>query len=280
MLIQPLVSVLMTAYNREMFIAEAIESVLASTFENFELIIVDDFSIDNTVNIAKEYQSNDSRVHVYINAQNLGDYSNRNKAISYAKGKYIKFVDSDDKIFPETLKIMFSEMMNNPEAGFGVSSRTEIKSTLYYPHEAYYLHFFERGLLNYGPSGTIIDHEKLLSCGKFKEIRNVSDFDMWLRMAALFPVLELPKGLVYWRQHNDQEIKVAPDLYIEHTLSILEDNLLSEKCPLDQTQVNCIFKKYKHETSKQIVKRFVRNLDFKSCYKYWKINNLQISDLF
>lgn len=64
---QPLLSVLMTAFNREKYIAEAIESVLASTYTNFELIIVDDCSKDNTVNIAKSYEQKDQRVKVYIN---------------------------------------------------------------------------------------------------------------------------------------------------------------------------------------------------------------------
>ena len=74
-----LVSVLMTSFNREKYIAEAIESVLASTYKDFELIIVDDCSKDNTVGIAKKYEELDSRVKVYINEVNLGDYPNRNK---------------------------------------------------------------------------------------------------------------------------------------------------------------------------------------------------------
>ena len=63
----PLVSVLMTAFNREQFIAEAIDSVLASTYTNFELIILDDGSADNTVAIAKQYEAIDASVRVYVN---------------------------------------------------------------------------------------------------------------------------------------------------------------------------------------------------------------------
>ena len=65
-----LVSILMTAYNRQQFISEAIESVLASTFQNWELIIVDDASKDNTVSIAKSYADKDQRIKVYINENN------------------------------------------------------------------------------------------------------------------------------------------------------------------------------------------------------------------
>ena len=76
----PLVSILMTCYNREKYIGEAIESVLASSYTNLELIIVDDHSSDNTVGIARAYAAKDSRVNVYVNELNLGDYPNRNKA--------------------------------------------------------------------------------------------------------------------------------------------------------------------------------------------------------
>src|SRR5436853_5775843 len=100
---KPLVSVLMTAYNREQFIGEAIESVLSSTYKNFELIIVDDCSGDSTVSIAKDYGRKDSRIKVYVNEKNLGDYQNRNKAATYASGKYLKYADSDDKLFPDGL---------------------------------------------------------------------------------------------------------------------------------------------------------------------------------
>ncbi|HEV2714429.1 MAG TPA: glycosyltransferase family A protein, partial [Terriglobales bacterium] len=95
----PLVSVLMTAYNREKYIAEAIESVLASNFKDFELIIVDDCSKDRTAEIARRYTS-DSRVQVHVNEKNLGDYPNRNRAASLARGKYLKYLDSDDVIYP------------------------------------------------------------------------------------------------------------------------------------------------------------------------------------
>src|SRR5580704_2775124 len=115
----PLISILMTAYNREKFIAEAIESVLASTFEDFELIIVDDCSIDSTIEIAKTYERNDARIKVYRNENNLGDYPNRNRAASYAKGKYLKYIDADDYIYPWGLQLLIEMMEKFPDAGWG-----------------------------------------------------------------------------------------------------------------------------------------------------------------
>jgi glycosyltransferase involved in cell wall biosynthesis len=95
----PFVSVLMTAYNREQYIGEAIESVLASSYVNFELIILDDASIDNTLRKARSYEIKDKRVKVYANEKNLTQWPTRNKAARLAKGKYIKYLDSDDTIY-------------------------------------------------------------------------------------------------------------------------------------------------------------------------------------
>src|ERR1700689_462412 len=122
----PLVSILMTAFNREKYIAEAIESILQSTYKNFELIIVDDCSKDKTVEIAKSYAQKDSRIKVYVNEKNLGDYPNRNKAASYANGKYLKYVDSDDIIYPHCLDVMVGCMEKFSEAAFGLSSVADI----------------------------------------------------------------------------------------------------------------------------------------------------------
>ena len=120
-----LVSVLTTSYNRADFIGEAIESVLASTFTDFEYIIVDDCSTDNTFEIAKSYAEKDTRIRVFQNEQNLGDYPNRNKAASYATGKYIKYLDSDDVMYAHCLEVMVSAMEKFPEAGLGMSSHSE-----------------------------------------------------------------------------------------------------------------------------------------------------------
>jgi len=94
------VSILTTVYNREKHLAACINSVLACSYQDWELIIVDDVSTDASVAIAKSYEQKDARIKVYVNDKNLGDYPNRNKAASYAKGKYIKYLDADDIIYP------------------------------------------------------------------------------------------------------------------------------------------------------------------------------------
>ncbi len=114
-LLEPLVSVLMASYNSEDYIAVAIQSVLKSTYKNFELIITDDNSTDGTYAIAKAYEAKDNRVKVIRNAENYGDYPNRNQAASYATGKYLKYVDHDDYIYPYGLEQLVYYMEQFPD---------------------------------------------------------------------------------------------------------------------------------------------------------------------
>ena len=117
------VSILTTVYNREKYLAACIDSVLASGYQNWELIIVDDVSTDNSVSIARAYEKKDVRIKVYVNDKNLGDYPNRNKAASYAKGKYLKYLDADDLIYPRGLEVMVHTMEQFPEAALGISQK-------------------------------------------------------------------------------------------------------------------------------------------------------------
>ena len=105
----PLISVIITTYNRERYIKEAIQSVLTSTFKDYELIISDNCSTDRTVSIIKEFLLKDHRIKLYTNKENLGEYSNRILAASYASGKYIKYLDADDIIYPNSLSIFIDK---------------------------------------------------------------------------------------------------------------------------------------------------------------------------
>ena len=282
---QPLISVLMTAYNREKYIAESIESVLRSTYTNFELIIVDDTSSDETVQIARSYEEKDNRVKVFINEKNLGDYPNRNKAASYAAGKYLKYVDSDDRIYPQTLEIMVEAMERYPEASLGISSRYENKPGvgqfhLLSPGEAYQKHFFEFGFLDNGPSFTIVKRSAFEEMGGFGLKRNVSDMEMWLKMSSKYNTVLMPAELIIWRQHPDQEFHVAPDCYLEHSYTILKTVLSKQDSPLPEASSQSILKKYKKITLINIVKHFRSNKSIKRCSELMKMNGLKLKDYF
>ncbi len=214
---QPLVSVLMTAYNREAYIAESIQSIMDSTYQNWELIIVDDQSKDNTVQIAKSYAKKDNRIRVYINDINLGDYPNRNKAASYAKGKYIKYVDSDDVIYPFCLETMVLYMERNPEIGMGLTCRgIEQDSNSPYPivlspHEFYTRSFIKKEALHLcAPIFAIIKSSTFKELNGFMKSRFFCDQELWLRYAQKNTVLQLPSGLFWMRTDSDghQERKI------------------------------------------------------------------------
>lgn len=113
----PLVSVVMPAYNSEKYISEAIESVLNQTFKDFEFIIVNDGSTDNTFNIIKEYARKDKRIKVINNKKNCGISKTRNNGIKLARGKYIATHDSDDISLPTRFQEQLSFMEQHPEVG-------------------------------------------------------------------------------------------------------------------------------------------------------------------
>ena len=166
----PLVSVLMTAYNRQKYIGEAIESVLASSYTNFELIIVDDFSSDKTVEIAYQYQAKDNRIQVFKNNKNLGQFTNRNKAIELSKGDFIKFLDSDDCLNENALSVMMKAFVEFPDAGLGLPIKDRFEKTPYQlqPHESVLFHFGGNNHLCYGPSATIYTRAAIERLGGFE----------------------------------------------------------------------------------------------------------------
>lgn len=107
-----LVSIIMPSYNTASFISETVKSVLAQTYENWELIIVDDCSSDNTDETVSQFLS-DSRIHYFKNEKNSGAAVSRNRALREAKGKWIAFLDSDDLWTPDKLQKQLSFMKEN-----------------------------------------------------------------------------------------------------------------------------------------------------------------------
>lgn len=108
-----LVSIITPTYNCARFIAETIESVQAQTYEDWEMIIVDDCSTDNTKEIVEQYQKDDPRIQYYCLPQNSGAAEARNTALRLAAGKWIAFLDSDDLWTPEKLEKQIKFMQDN-----------------------------------------------------------------------------------------------------------------------------------------------------------------------
>ncbi|MDN6268745.1 glycosyltransferase family 2 protein [Tetragenococcus halophilus] len=114
---EPLISIIMPAYNSEKYIAESILSVIAQQYLNWELIVIDDSSLDNTVNIVREFADKDSRIKLFINKNNFGVAKARNKGIDVSSGEWLAFLDSDDIWQKEKLSKQF-EVIVKETAGF------------------------------------------------------------------------------------------------------------------------------------------------------------------
>lgn len=255
----PVVSVLMTAYNREPYIAAAIESVLASSFRDFELHVVDDGSRDRTPEIAESYAARDARVRVHRNPRNLGDYPNRNRAAALASGRYLKYVDSDDVLYPHTLGLMVDAARTAPDAALVISRPLEDDQQPYplvvSAAEAYRRHYLGGGLLDAGPSGVLIDRERFGQAGGFSSMRLLGDLEAWLRLAARWPVVLVGPGMVWWRRHEGQETAsiASRTTYSAEVYRVLLAALHSPACPLSADDTRLAIGRIRRNVARAII---------------------------
>jgi glycosyltransferase involved in cell wall biosynthesis len=255
----PLVSVLMTAYNREEYIVEAIESVLSSTYLNFELIIVDDCSSDNTYSIAKTFEAKDIRVKVFANEKNRGDYPNRNIAASYAKGEFLMYVDSDDTIVLEGIERCTAAMMLYPDAGFGIYNISYNEHPfLMNSVDAIKDHFFKTAFLLIGPGGTIIRRTYFEQINGYPEKYGPAN-DMYfnIKAACYSPIVLLPFNFINYRRHAGQEINNWLS-YLPNNYLYLKDAMNELPLKLSPQEISWIINKNKRRFLVNICKYLFR----------------------
>ncbi len=118
---QPLVSVIMPCYNMEKYVADSIASVQRQTYSNWELLIVDDVSTDETVKIVTKRTETDERIHFVVKPQHSGIADTRNQCIQMAQGRFLAFLDADDIWHPEKLETQVRFMLEN-HVGFTYST--------------------------------------------------------------------------------------------------------------------------------------------------------------
>ena len=233
----PTVSVLMTAWNREDYIGAAIESVLAQTFTDLELIICDDRSGDRTVEIANGYAQRDSRVRIVRNDRNLGDYGNRWRAATLARGQFLKYHDSDDLMYSHCLATMVNPLMNEPRAGFALSGARGWPGgpcpMLLTPQLAYEREFLGSGVFHLGPAAAMFRTQTFRELGGFPDVGVASDFVFWVAACAKVNVLLVPGDLFYYRVHPKQEYaKPENDIAYAKAAAVAWAMLNSAECPL------------------------------------------------
>ncbi len=117
---EPVVSVIMPVYNSEKYLAEAVNSVCRQTVHNIQIILIDDCSEDRSFEFCTKLALRDKRIEVYRHDKNRGVSAARNSGLSYAVGKYILFMDSDDRIDDDMLELLISLMEENPHTDLAV----------------------------------------------------------------------------------------------------------------------------------------------------------------
>ena len=229
----PKVSVIIPTYNASKFIAETIKSVLAQTYRDSEVIVVDDGSTDNTAEIVRSF-GNQVR---YIYKKNGGPGSARNVGVKNANGEYLTFLDHDDLWLPEKLELQTQVLDSQPEiqmvyaeAYLGVDEPTK---TCFRFGKAYSGRIFDKLFVgNFIPNLTaLVRRECLEKLGPFDEtgrMLTTDDYHMWLRLSAQFPVYCIDKPLARFRLHASNLSRNVERATMD-TLATLED--ISQKYP-------------------------------------------------
>lgn len=237
----PTISIVMPVYNREHYLKEAIESVLAQTRRDFELLVWDDGSTDNSVALARHYEQCDRRVRV-ITASHQGQTKSLIAAIAATTGAYVGWVDSDDFIAPTALFETATVLEQEPEVGLvytdylvidehssvkGLGQRCRIpysKDRLLVDFMIFHFRLFRRSVYN-------------LVGGLDESMVRAQDYDLCLRLSEVTQISHIQKPLYYYRQHKSsvsQQQRVEQILAAEQAIvRALERRGLSERYELE-----------------------------------------------
>ncbi len=194
----PLVSVIIPCYNYGKFLAEALDSLLDQTYQNWECIIVNDGSTDTTEEVATRYTNADSRFK-YLYQKNCGHWSARNNAIKHSTGEYLQYLDADDMLQPEKLSLQVPLFKEHPQIDIVYSDILSFDDKVF-PRKFTLFHqplkFPEKGqgediitalmLDNLFLPGCVLMRRKALDQLKegFKKVYGLEDWDFWFRLAT------------------------------------------------------------------------------------------------
>lgn len=236
-----LVSVIIPTYNRENIIKDAIETVLNQTYQEFEIIIVDDGSTDNTKEVVQKY--NDDRIK-YIYQPNSGKPSiARNTGIKAAKGDFIAFLDSDDLWNQEMLERHVKILNANKNIGFTTSWNSSVlfdgtklyNRTCYADNSEAYINYLllEPDKAYTGPSSALVKKECLDSVGVFdSEMDFCEDWDLFYRLAVRYEMVNIKEILTSVRVHKESFTQNSEFSKFRNSyLKFLEKSFQNEKLP-------------------------------------------------
>lgn len=252
----PLISVVMPSYNHGKFIKKAINSVLSQTYSNFELIISDDFSKDDSKEIINSYK--DKRIKKYFQKKNLGAVENMEFLVSKSKGKYISLINSDDYWHKDKLKkqINFMEKHQKVELCFSFAKVVDENDKELSEIDSEYVNVFyqqnrkkEEWLRYFWDYGNCLAHMTVFARREvyFNKIsanpslRQLPDLDLWIRIIPNYNIYIIPECLAYHRRTYGEcentsavtELNIIRDLkenaYIRYKMILeLDDNLFKK----------------------------------------------------
>ena len=213
-----LISIVMTSYNYANYIAEAIESVINQTYKNWELIIIDDASTDNSIDVINNYL-NDSRIKLYVNEKNLGLAESLKKGIDLASGNWIAFLESDDKFTPNSIEekvkaistdadLIFTDYEAIPNANCTDKYLLDRKKYVDL-NESKFVNFAEKILYKFNiiPTFSVVMLKKsiLKNCNLNSPIKVFVDWFLWTQLSD-YKIYYINNKLTYWRRHDKSYI--------------------------------------------------------------------------
>lgn len=275
----PIVSVIVPAYNAELYIEEALKSIFEQTFHSYEIIVVDDGSKDRTSEIVHRFADR----LLYIRQENSGPSKARNTGIQSARGKYIAFLDADDLWTKNKLELQIGFLETHPDIGMtfadmmtfnenDVTSKSHFQDIKRKNPYLYDILVREQNDLkdiflmllkgNFIPTGTVVIRKSCLDqAGLFDEsISSVEDLDMWMRISMFCKVCFLPYVLEKKREH---ESNISKDHYKAACCAIYVREKLLKKYP-EFTE------KYRGEFDKKLSKSY-----FKKGYWNFSVGRLK-----
>jgi glycosyltransferase involved in cell wall biosynthesis len=205
----PLVSVVMATYNRERYLGLAVRSVIAQTFTDWELIVIDDGSVDGTPALMEPLLA-DPRIR-YERQENKGQASARNRGLKAARGEFVCFMDSDNLWLADKLRRQVELMKSHPDVDvlYGENDIIDEEGRVQpsTPMRRYSGHITEQLLIdNFVTFNTaMVRRHRLLECGGLDErIRRADDYDLWLRLSVRCKFLHVPEVWAQYRVMADQ----------------------------------------------------------------------------
>lgn len=203
----PLVSIVITVYNREKYLAQAIESVLNQSYPNFELLVWDDGSTDTSLEIAQKYAEQDKRITVVAN-EHLGLGWTPKKAIAATSGKYFGCVDSDDILHENALSETMAVLESKSDVGMVYTEYQVMDEMGNIGKKG------KRSSIPYSPRRLLIDfmtfHFRLIRRSVYEKVGGIKpefttagDYDLCLRLSEVTNITQVKKPLYFYRVHRD-----------------------------------------------------------------------------